>query len=408
MKFGADKMRNLEPNGLSKGKVKGDDCERRACLWRTEFKAINKTKSARHSGFRIFNDFCNKMQAKHVFSEQNPNSPLRQTAPNAQNSTQNSKNLAASSGHDKMQNKAKNSGKILERRAVITAGLTAFFLAVVKFIAGLASGSVAVLSSAIDSMLDLLVSALNFFALRKSTAAPNAKFNFGYTKLEAIAAMFEGVLIVGVGAFIFYESIMKIRADEHAIDLNIGIYVMIFSAAVTGALVAFLSRAAKRTQNLILKADALHYKSDLYTNFAVLAALLIIKFTGLGIVDAIFGILISGYIAVSAINLMKESLFALLDEALAPEIVLQIERIINQKKEVSGFHGLTSRKSSNICYLGVHLVFDREISLLRAHEISDEIEREIAAKFSEFEWVFMSHLDPFDDGILDRNGRAER
>lgn len=296
------------------------------------------------------------------------------------------------------ENLADKNAKNLGRIAVITAGTTAFLLAVVKFIAGIYSGSVSVLSSAIDSMLDLLVSALNFFALRKSQAAPNAKFNFGYTKLEAMAAMFEGILIIAIAAFIFYESILKFRADETNIDINSSLYVMIFSLLVTGALVAFLNSVAKRTNNLIIKADALHYKSDFFTNLGIIVALIVIKFTGFVIIDAIFGIAISGYIANSAIALMKESFGVLLDEALNPQIVTKIEEIIGSKSEIKSFHDLTTRKSSDICYLGVHLVFDRDISLLKAHRISDEIENEIRSEFKELKWDITTHLDPYDDG----------
>jgi len=135
----------------------------------------------------------------------------------------------------------KRQNEILGRRAVIVAGATAFALAVVKFAAGLIGGSVAVLSSAIDSMLDLLVSALNFFAIRKSQAAPNAKFNFGYAKLEALAAMFEGVLIVGAGAFIFYESVRKLQTEQAPVDTAFSLYAMALSVTVTGLLVAYLS-----------------------------------------------------------------------------------------------------------------------------------------------------------------------
>ncbi|WP_170000013.1 cation diffusion facilitator family transporter [Campylobacter sp. RM9328] len=291
----------------------------------------------------------------------------------------------------------KMSVKKTQRNAVLIAGFTAFVLAVVKFIAGVFSGSVAVLSSAIDSMLDLLVSVLNFFAIRKSQASPNAKFNFGYTKVEALAALFEGIFIIGIALFILYESIIKIRANEVSINVDISILVMCFSLVVTGILVAFLNRVAKRTNNLIIKADALHYKSDLVTNLAVVAALLIIKFSGFVMIDAIFGIIISGYIAVSAVNLMKESVGVLLDKALDENVTDAIKEIILSKPQVAGFHGLTSRQSANICYLGVHLVFNREISLFDAHEISNEIEREIALKFSEFEWNFTTHLDPYDD-----------
>mgnify|MGYP000939053606 FL=1 len=188
----------------------------------------------------------------------------------------------------------KRQNEILGRRAVIVAGATAFALAAVKFAAGLIGGSVAVLSSAIDSMLDLLVSALNFFAIRKSQAAPDAKFNFGYAKLEALAAMFEGVLIVGAGAFIFYESVRKLQTEQAPVDTAFSLYAMALSVAVTGLLVAYLSRVARRTRNLIVRADALHYKSDLFSNLAVIASLILVEFTGFAAIDAVFGIVISG------------------------------------------------------------------------------------------------------------------
>ncbi|CAD7286527.1 cation diffusion facilitator family transporter [Campylobacter suis] len=282
-------------------------------------------------------------------------------------------------------------------KPIVIAAITAFCLAVVKFIAGVFSGSILLLSSAIDSLLDLLVSALNFIAFKKSKQKPNEKFNFGFAKLEALAALFEGLLIVGVAGFIFYESVMKFGAENNEIDTDLSLYVMIFSLAVTGALSYYLSQNAKRTQSLILQADALHYKSDFYTNLAVIAALIVIKFTGFMIIDAIFGVLISGYIANQAISLMKNSVFALLDEALESEKIIQIKDMINAKSEISSFHSLMSRKSGQTCYLSVHLVFNAQILLIDAHSISNEIEDEIRRKFSEFAWEITIHLDPYDD-----------
>ena len=178
---------------------------------------------------------------------------------------------------------------------------------------------------------------------------------------------------------------------------------MALSVAVTGLLVAYLSRIARRTRNLIVRADALHYKSDLFSNLAVIASLILVEFTGFAAIDAVFGIVISGYIAVSAINLMKESVGVLLDRALEPEITAQIEEIIRSRPQIASYHGLATRRSANICYVVVHLVFNREISLYDAHKISDEIEAAIRAKYGEFEWQITTHLDPCDD----QNGSCE-
>lgn len=205
----------------------------------------------------------------------------------------------------------------LKKLAIISASATSVLLAVIKFIAGLASGSISVLSSAIDSMLDCLISILNFFALKKSSDAPNARFNYGFGKIEALSSLFEGAFIIGVGIFIFYESVLKIVQGRQDVSVDIGLYIMLASMLITGALIAFLNHVAKLTNDLIIRTDALHYKSDLYTNAAIVIALIIIKFTGFWLIDPLLGIAASAYIIYSAIKLVKEGVFILLDAAIS-------------------------------------------------------------------------------------------
>ena len=284
-----------------------------------------------------------------------------------------------------------------ENKAVIAAGACAFLLALVKFTAGLFSGSVAVLGSAIDSMLDFIVSLLNLFALRKSRKQADERFNFGYTKLEALAALFECVIIVVAAGYIFYESVKKFSEPNLEIDLGLSLGVMVFSVVVTLALVLFLNQISKKSGNLIIKADALHYKIDLFSNLAVIISLLIIKFSGFVMIDAIFGIVISGYIAQSAINLGKDALDLLLDHAASPEVTAEIIKMIKAKKRISDFHYLNTRQSANIIFLTLHLVFDKDISLYDAHEVAESLEAEIREKFKEFSWQITTHLDPYND-----------
>ncbi|WP_103583771.1 cation diffusion facilitator family transporter [Campylobacter concisus] len=284
-----------------------------------------------------------------------------------------------------------------ENKAVIAAGACAFLLALVKFAAGLFSGSVAVLGSAIDSMLDFIVSLLNLFALRKSRKQADERFNFGYTKLEALAALFECVIIVMAAGYIFYESVKKFSEPNLEIDLGLSLGVMIFSVIVTLCLVLFLNQISKKSGNLIIKADALHYKIDLFSNLAVIISLLIIKFSGFVMIDAIFGIVISGYIAQSAISLGKDALGVLLDHAASPEVTDEIIKMIKAKQRISDFHYLNTRQSTNTIFLTLHLVFDKDISLYDAHEVADSLEAEIREKFKEFSWQITTHLDPYND-----------
>ena len=284
-----------------------------------------------------------------------------------------------------------------ENKAVIAAGACAFLLALVKFAAGLFSGSVAVLGSAIDSMLDFIVSLLNLFALRKSRKQADERFNFGYTKLEALAALFECVIIVLAAGYIFYESVKKFSEPNLEIDLGLSLGVMVFSVVVTLCLVLFLNQISKKSGNLIIKADALHYKIDLFSNLAVIISLLIIKFSGFVMIDAIFGIVISGYIAQSAISLGKDAFGVLLDHAASPEITAEIIKMIKAKQRISDFHYLNTRQSVNTIFLTLHLVFDKDISLYDAHEVADSLEAEIREKFKEFSWQITTHLDPYND-----------
>lgn len=281
--------------------------------------------------------------------------------------------------------------------APVVAGAVAIILAIVKFIVGITSGSLAVLSSAIDSMLDCLVSALNYFALKKSNANPNDKFNFGYGKVEALVALFEGAFIVGIAVFICYSSVQKLLNGAKSVETTSAMLVMVISMVLTGLLVLYLRRVYKKTGNLIIKADALHYKTDLLTNLAIFIALFVIWITGYDVVDAIFGIVVSIYIAFSAFGLVKEGVYILLDGALPSDVVRAIIDILNSKEDVKSYHYLKTRKSGEKSFFSVHLVFDPNISLSKAHKVADDIESDIKSKFSTQKWVFDTHFDIEDD-----------
>ncbi|KAB0613259.1 cation diffusion facilitator family transporter [Campylobacter hyointestinalis] len=281
--------------------------------------------------------------------------------------------------------------------APVVAGAVAIILAIVKFIVGITSGSLAVLSSAIDSMLDCLVSALNYFALKKSNANPNDKFNFGYGKVEALVALFEGAFIIGIAIFICYSSIQKLLNGTKSVETTSAMLVMVISMVFTGLLVLYLRGVYKKTGNLIIKADALHYKTDLLTNLAIFIALFVIWITGYDAVDAIFGIVVSIYIAFSAFGLVKDGVYILLDGALPSDVVCAIIDILNSKEDVKSYHYLKTRKSGEKSFFSVHLVFDPNISLSKAHKVADDIESDIKSKFNTQKWVFDTHFDIEDD-----------
>lgn len=288
----------------------------------------------------------------------------------------------------------------LQKKATIVSSSTATLLIVIKLFIGILSGSVAVLASAIDSVLDLIVSAFNYFAITKAEQPANKKFNYGKGKIEALAAVIEGTVITVSGLFIFYTAIKKAIYHEPLEHLENSIIVMIVSLVLTIALVIFLNYVAKKTRSMVVKSDALHYKTDVLSNGAILVSLVLIQVTGFELIDSIMGVVISIYIIHSAYEIIKDGVYILLDASLDEEIVESIKNIILGEKEISDFHYLKTRKSANTNFVDVHLVFSPGISLMRAHHAGDRIEEKIKELIPDGEWIINAHLDPYDDSEM--------
>ncbi len=285
----------------------------------------------------------------------------------------------------------------LQKSATVVASLVATVLVIIKLVVGILSGSAAVLASAIDSILDIAVSMFNYFAISKAEKAPTEKFNYGLGKIEALAAVIEGTVITISGLFIFYKGLMNIIEERQIEYLGSSIGVMVISIILTGALVLYLNYVAKKTNNMVVKSDALHYKTDLFSNSAVLASLAVVYFTGWDWIDGVFGIAIAVYIIKEAYELIKEGTLMLLDVALDEEIVEGIKKVITAQPEVTGFHYLKTRRSGDTNFVDVHVVFTPEISLMDAHRVSDTIEEEIKKLDPSSNWHITIHLDPYDD-----------
>lgn len=285
----------------------------------------------------------------------------------------------------------------LQRTATVVSSLTAFLLLVMKFIVWIFSGSIAVLSSAIDSLLDLWVSLFNYVAIHNSEKPADAKFNYGRWKIEAFATFFEGLIIIASGGYILYESISKILLQESVTYLWASIWVMSISVLITFALVYFLEYVAKKTDNDVIAADALHYKTDLLSSGGILLWLAVMYFTGLFFIDAGIGILIATYIIWSAFALVKKWFLLLLDVSLPQNLVDEIKNIIESEEKISSYHFLRSRRSWGKYIIDAHLVFSVDMKLITAHSISDKIEENISQLDPNKDWIFNFHFDPYDD-----------
>ncbi len=288
----------------------------------------------------------------------------------------------------------------LEKKATLVSTSVAGILVLLKMTIGILSGSIALLASAIDSFLDLTVSLFNYFALNRAEKGADKDFNFGHSKIEPLAAVIEGVVISLSALFILYEALAKMANPRDISHMNESIIVMLISIVITAFLVMFLNYVAKKTKNMVIKADALHYKTDLFSNSAVLIALALVSFTGEQLVDPILGIGIAIYMIYSAYPIIKEGILMLLDASLPKEEMEKIEDAINAQEVVTGYHHLKARESGSHIFISVHVVFNVSISLYDAHLVSDKIEVNLREIFEDKKVHIIIHMDPYDDSDI--------
>ena len=288
----------------------------------------------------------------------------------------------------------------LEQKATIVSMSVATILVIVKMTIGVMSGSIAVLASAIDSLLDLCISAFNFFALGHAQKEPDELFNYGRSKVEPLAAFIEGTVISISALYVLYEAIQKIinKTPTQHLDESIGI--MVFSIIITGMLVIFLSYVGKKSNNMIIQADSIHYKTDLFSNGAVLLALGLISITGYELIDSILGLGIAIYMFYSAIPIIKEGVLMLLDISMSPPEVAKIKELLDNREDITAYHFLNTRCAGSHVYISVHLVFNVSVTLYDAHLVGDKIEFQLKKLFPEYKVHTMMHLDPYDDSQI--------
>jgi len=284
-----------------------------------------------------------------------------------------------------------------QKRATIVSSSVATLLVFVKLVIGIASGSVAVLASAIDSILDMAVSLFNYFAIKKAEEHPDEIYQYGKGKVQAIAAMIEGTIITISGIYIIYVGFDKLLSGATTSLLMPAIIAMLISIVVTYFLVQYLLKVAEETDNLVIKADALHYKTDLWSNAAVLVALVLVALSGVDWIDAVFGIGIGIYIIYSAYEIIVEGIEILLDKALEGDTVISIGEIISKHPEVTSYHWLRTRTDGTTNFVEFHMVLRPNMLLLEAHRIADEVEDEIQILDTKKKWVITPHFDPYDD-----------
>ncbi len=254
-------------------------------------------------------------------------------------------------------------------------------LIILKVAVGLLIGSVAVISEAIHSGMDLVAAVIAFFAVRASGREADERHPFGHGKFENLSGTVEALLIFAAAAWIIYEAIRKL-IDPHEIDMPFwGVGVMLVSALVNLFVSQRLFKVGKETDSVALKADAWHLRTDVYTSAGVMVGLLVIWVVGMispGVdlrwLDPVVAILVALMILKAAWDLTRESARDLMDVSLPEEDVAWIEQFIHDGwPQVRSFHHLRTRKAGSNRFIDFHLVVDDHMPVGEAHALSDEM-----------------------------------
>lgn len=254
-------------------------------------------------------------------------------------------------------------------------------LTILKLLAGLATGSLSVLSEALDSGIDLLASLIAWMSLTQAERPPDERHPYGHGKWEHISSALEAGLIALGGVFIIYHGLKRLYIGAEISNIGYGLTVMMISILVNLFLSLYISKEADRYDSIALKTDAWHLQTNVYQAGSVLLGLLLVRWTGLAILDPLIAIGLALFILKLAYGIMRRSFSGLLDEKLSEEEEETIGRIINSHRQdfkgLISFHDLRTRRAGREKHIDLHLVVKGEEKIEDIHKICDHLEEEI-------------------------------
>lgn len=286
--------------------------------------------------------------------------------------------------------------------ATIWSVATAVVLIVVKTVAWLATGSVSLLASLLDSLMDAVASAVNLVAVRYSLQPADEEHRFGHGKAESLAGLAQAAFISGSALLLLFQAVDRLLHPRPLSTPMLGIWVMVFSIVATLVLLGVQRMAVRRTGSVAIRADALHYFTDLLTNASIILAL-ILSMAGWVRADAIFGLGVGGYVLYSALKIGHEAVQHLMDRELPDEVKHEVVATALSHPDVHGVHEIRTRQAGQTRFIQLHLELDPRLSLARAHDIGDEVEMRIRKAVPGAD--VMIHQDPEDDSSPDAPGQ---
>jgi cation diffusion facilitator family transporter len=267
-------------------------------------------------------------------------------------------------------------------------------LIALKLAAAAITGSVAILSEALHSGIDLIASVIAFISVRRADEPPDVEHPYGHEKVESVAASIEGMLILVGAGLIVYEAVRRLTTGADVESLGVGIAVIAFSAVANAGVAMFLRGQARRHSSPALAGDAAHLGTDALTSVGVLLGLVLVQVTGANAIDSAVAIAVAGVIVVAGVRILRRSASALVDEAPPPAELDRIEAAIARVRppEMVGYHKLRARFAGKHTYIDLHVQFRSGTTLERAHALAHQLRDAIESEVRDAEVLI--HVEP--------------
>ena len=286
---------------------------------------------------------------------------------------------------------SEQSGRLM-RLATYASVSVASILIVAKFGAWVVTDSISLLSTLVDSFLDVLASLVNLYAVKHALEPADAEHRFGHGKAEPLAGLAQAAFIGGSSVFLLLQAAERLVNPRPIANMETGIWAMGFAIVLTLVLVVFQRYVVKKTGSVAISADSLHYQSDLLVNAGVVVSMLLAAQMGWTLADPIFAICVALYIVKGAWEIGKTSLDLLMDKEFPDEERQRIQDVVLAIEGVRDLHDLRTRSSGPQSFIQLHVEMDGDLRLQDAHTIADNVEKSIAKAFPGAE--VLVHQDP--------------
>jgi len=282
----------------------------------------------------------------------------------------------------------------IKRQASLVSLAANTCLTLLKIVAAILTGSMSLISESIHSATDVAVSLVTFLSIRAASVPPDEEHPYGHGKIESLAGFGESIFLMFMVVYIVNESIGRLLHGAGVQHLELGIWIMGFSALTSLLVGPYIRRIAIKTESMALKSNGRHQIIDFVTSSGVLLALAVTKFTGWRHADAWFAILLGLWIAYSALQMGKEAVQQLIDRRVSDDEIDRIHQTLRAEPDLISYHRLRTRHSGHVHYIDVHVVVPNEWSVIQAHALADRLEKAMEEALRPAQAVV--HVDPYD------------